>query len=325
MKTTKAAVFLPAIKSFYHLCGYTGPVDDNDDMVIAFDNQEIMGVMRLVFERGVFVLRGMNIREDYQRRGIGTQMLAEFDKLITNKNAEIIYCLCGAHLESYYGQLQFKKVDQLNSVPQFLVDRMLGYQAKYGPQLVLRRDGSDRHLFGQPAISTTRLILEPIVEGHASEMWKLFSDPELHHFVPYEPLTLERQRERCARWAKRISPDGKERWLNWAGRHKDTKEVIAHFQVGIRDEQKDVASIGYLVARAFQRKGYAQEGLEAVFLYLRNKLGIREVKAWSDTRNISSHRLAQQLGMVQVEMIKDADFFKGATSDEFVFAKLLRD
>jgi hypothetical protein len=32
--------------------------------------------------------------------------------------------------------------------------------------------------------------------------------------------------------------------------------------------------------------------------------------------------LAKKLGMVQVEFIKDADFFKGATSDEFVFSKV---
>jgi ribosomal-protein-alanine N-acetyltransferase len=175
--------------------------------------------------------------------------------------------------------------------------------------------------FVQPEISTSRMILEPIIESQAYEMWQLFNDSELHHFVPYEPLTQEKQRERCARWSTRCSPDGSERWLNWAGRHKETKEVIAHFQVGIKATESNVASIGYLVAKSFQRKGFALEGLEAVFTYLRNELGIQEIKAWSDTRNIASHQLAQKLGMVQIDMIKDADAFKGSTSDEFVFSK----
>ncbi|MCX6124735.1 MAG: GNAT family N-acetyltransferase [Proteobacteria bacterium] len=180
-------------------------------------------------------------------------------------------------------------------------------------------------VFVQPGISTARLILEPITENHANEMWQLFSDPELHRFVPYEPLTLEKQRERCARWAKRRSPDGGELWLNWVGCHKETKEVMAHFQVGIKTSEDKIASIGYLVAKAFQGKGYALEGLETIFSYLRNELGIQEIKAWSDTRNIASHRLAQKLGMVQLEMIKDADFFKGSTSDEFVFSRRFYD
>jgi len=40
-------------------------------------------------------------------------------------------------------------------------------------------------------LETKRLTLEPILESHAEEMWELFRDPELHHFVPFEPLSLE--------------------------------------------------------------------------------------------------------------------------------------
>lgn len=176
--------------------------------------------------------------------------------------------------------------------------------------------------FVQTPIVTSRLVVEPITEAHAEAMWQLFADPELHRFVPYEPLTLEKQRERCARWEMRRSPDGQELWLNWAGRDKTTNEIMAHFQAGVKADAP--ASVGYLVARAFQRRGFAFEGLDAVFAYLRDALGVHEVKAWTDTRNTASHRLAQKLGMMNVETIKDADFFKGATSDEFVFARSLR-
>src|SRR4051812_24317537 len=109
---------------------------------------------------------------------------------------------------------------------------------------------------------TSRLTLEPITEGHAEELWELFRDPELHHFVPFEVPTLEQQRERCVRWARRKSPDGNEIWLNWAGRDNATGRVMAHFQSGIKEP--GVASIGYLVAREFQRCGLAAEGLEVV-------------------------------------------------------------
>lgn len=166
----------------------------------------------------------------------------------------------------------------------------------------------DYQPFVQAQLATGRMVLEPVVEDHAEEMWQLFGDTELHHFVPYEPLTLEKQRERCARWALRRSPDGKEIWLNWAARETTSHMVMAHFQAGIK-EGEDTASIGYLVAKPFQRQGYAREGLEAVFQYLRTVLKIREVKAWSDTRNAASHALARKLGMVQTELIKNADFF----------------
>ena len=62
--------------------------------------------------------------------------------------------------------------------------------------------------------------------------------------------------------------------------------------------------------------------MEAILAYLRDRLGAKEVKAWTDTRNEASHRLAKKLGMIQVELIKNADFFKGTNSDEFVFSKV---
>lgn len=171
------------------------------------------------------------------------------------------------------------------------------------------------------ALDTPRLILEPVVEQHAKELWELFQDPELNHFVPHEVPSLEQQRERTVRWAKGRSPDGAEVWLNWAARYRESGKVVAHFQAGIKDP--GVATIGYLVSRAFQRQGIATEGLAAVFESLRDRFDVREVKAWADSRNIASHRVATKLGMVQVDYIKDADFFKGSTSDEFVFSKVL--
>ena len=70
------------------------------------------------------------------------------------------------------------------------------------------------------SLQTDRLFLESIGEGHASELYELFSDPELHRFVPFEVPSLEEQKKRCARWAIGHSPDGSEIYLNWAAREK---------------------------------------------------------------------------------------------------------
>lgn len=173
--------------------------------------------------------------------------------------------------------------------------------------------------FVQPTLETARLVLEPITERHAEELWELFRDPDLHHFVPFESISIDQQRQRCARWAKRRSPDGTELWLNWAARDRDSKSIIAHFQAGVRMD--GTASIGYLVARKHQNQRIATEGLRVVIDYLETRLSVCKIKAWSDTRNKASHRLARKLGLVPIEFIKNADFFGGLPSDEFVFIK----
>ena len=174
--------------------------------------------------------------------------------------------------------------------------------------------------FEQPTLETERLVLEPVVEAHAEELCELFRDPELHRYVPYEEMSLAQHRARCRVWAERWSPDGGELWLNWLGRERETRRAIAHFQATVG---RDETSVAYLVAAEFQRKGFAREGMRAVLDYLRDCLAVRDVKAYIDTRNAASQRLAKALGMVQIDLIKDADFFKGATSDELVFALTL--
>ena len=189
-------------------------------------------------------------------------------------------------------------------------------------------------------ITTSRLTLEPVTEEHTQELWELFQYSELHKFVPFAVPTLEQQRERCAKWAKRQSPDGKEIWLNWAARLKTdgrtgnhivaqavnsakkqvAGKVIAHFQAGIKED--GVASVGYVVSCTHQGIGLATEAMSAIFLLLKNSFSVREIKAWSDTRNEASHRVAKKLGMTQVDLLKNADFFKGSSSDEYVFSKI---
>jgi [ribosomal protein S5]-alanine N-acetyltransferase len=173
----------------------------------------------------------------------------------------------------------------------------------------------------QIPLETPRLALEVITEDHAAELCNLFSDPELHTFVPFVPPTLEEQRRRCARWAAGRSPDGHETWLNWIARCKSTGESVGHFQCGIKKDE--TASVGYVVARKFQNQGLAAEALQIIFQHLCER-GVRVAKAWTDTRNKASHRVAEKLGMVQIEFIKDADHFKGSSSDEFVYSKLLQ-
>ena len=169
-------------------------------------------------------------------------------------------------------------------------------------------------------LETGRLVLEPIKLIHAAELVELFSDAELHQFVPFEPPTLEQQEKRCSLWASKISPDQSELWLNWAARDRQSQKLIGHFQAGLKADL--IATVGYVVARSFQGKGIAKEGMVAVFEFLREVLHVREIKAWSDTRNKASHHLARSLGMTQVGLIKSADYFKGSSSDEFVFSKV---
>ena len=133
---------IQAIKDFYISCGYTGPVTADDLVVVARSESQIVGVVRLVREDGVDLLRGMYLSLSWQRRGIGSAMLKVFKDLATLQKLPRIYLTCGPHLQAFYGSIGFECVNQQNEIPGFLAERSAKYARDVGPQVIMRRVAS---------------------------------------------------------------------------------------------------------------------------------------------------------------------------------------
>jgi len=170
-------------------------------------------------------------------------------------------------------------------------------------------------------LATQRLILEPLTVGHAPALFALLSDPGLYTYLPGEPpVSVDALRERYVRLETRRSPDGRELWLNWAGRQHNGAYVGL---VEATVHADATAHVAYFVFSAFQRQGFAVEAVDAVLAHLKNDIGVREVRALLDTRNDASSRLLERLGFQRVQLIKNADDFKGAPSDEYEYLREL--
>ena len=59
---------------------------------------------------------------------------------------------------------------------------------------------------------------------------------------------------------------------------------------------------------------------DAMLHYLFDVHSLPSVYAEIDTRNIASIRLVESLGLSRVATTREADFFKGASSDEYKYA-----
>ena len=88
-------------------------------VLIARDEGEIIGAVRLMKRGDTLTLRGMFIDEKYQRQGLGTKMLGVLKREI---GEEECYCLSRTHLEDFYGFIGFKKIP-FDSVPKNLKKR----------------------------------------------------------------------------------------------------------------------------------------------------------------------------------------------------------
>lgn len=170
---------------------------------------------------------------------------------------------------------------------------------------------------------TERLRLEPIRAAHAVELFPLLSDARLYEHIPQDPppdvAALER---RYARLQHRASDDGSQRWLNWALRALDADgtPLVGTAQATVLpagESQPARALIAYELGHAWQGRGYATEACRRVLALLFHDYAVQRVIAECDTLNAASIRLLERLGFVQAGITKDADRFKGRSSDEY--------
>jgi len=165
------------------------------------------------------------------------------------------------------------------------------------------------------ALRTPRLTLEPLQSAHAAETFEPLSNRDHYAFIPQDPpASLQVLRERYERLETRRSPNGHELWLNWAARlHSGTVAGVVQATC-YRDGR---VAIAYELFAPFQGKGVATEALRAMLLHLRDAAHMTTATALVDTRNAKSIALLERLGFARTRFIKEAAFFKGATSDEY--------
>lgn len=120
---------------------------------------------------------------------------------------------------------------------------------------------------------------------------------------------------RYRRLAARYSPDGQQIWLNWVARLRAGEIYVGTFEATLEPDQ--TALLAYMIVPSHQGRGHAREGGRRVIEHLVRNHGVRLVVAEIDTRNRASVGVVEALGFVRVAERPEADFFKGAVSDEY--------
>jgi ribosomal-protein-alanine N-acetyltransferase len=177
----------------------------------------------------------------------------------------------------------------------------------------------DAGVHAERTLTTEHFVLEPIVQGHADELFAGLSAAALYSFIPGDPpASVEELRAQFRRWQARRSASGDEVWLNYAVREQASGHVCGTLQSTI--VSVGFAYLAYFVFAEHWRRGVASEACRELVRVLFVTFGVDRVVAHVDTRNEASIRLLKTLRFQLVDTIPGADTFKGGVSDEFVFA-----
>ena len=103
------------------------------------------------------------------------------------------------------------------------------------------------------AITTARLVLEPLIAAHADAMFDVLAERELHRYLDQPaPPSVEHLRQTYVRLESRQSPDGRQRWLNWVIRGPGSAPIRFVQATVIAGR---TAWIAYLLSGAHQGRG----------------------------------------------------------------------
>jgi RimJ/RimL family protein N-acetyltransferase len=151
------------------------------------------------------------------------------------------------------------------------------------------------------ALTTRRLVLEPLRPDHARELAPVLADPELHAFTGGEPASEDALRARYVRQAEGRSPDGAQGWLNWVARDRETHAPVGTVQATISDaEEGRSAELAWVIAVGRHGEGLATEGAGAVMEWLREQ-GVARFVAHIHPDHCASAGVARHLGLAATD------------------------
>lgn len=170
------------------------------------------------------------------------------------------------------------------------------------------------------AIRSERLLLRRLESADAAPLAAYRSVPEVARYQSWDaPFPLA---EAAALVAESSAADPRGAgWFQWAVERLDQPGIVGDVGVN-RLEDGRQAVIGYTVAPAFQRRGYGAEAISRMLDHLLVEEGLHRVSAECDTRNLASVRLLEALGFRREGHLRSSTWYKGAWSDDFLYAVL---
>ncbi|MFF5288267.1 GNAT family N-acetyltransferase [Paractinoplanes globisporus] len=169
-------------------------------------------------------------------------------------------------------------------------------------------------------ITTDRLLLRRFRAADAPVLAEYRSDPDVARYQSWDaPFPLLRAETAVANFM--ASDPDKPGWFQYAIERIADKALIGDVAVHLHDNLQQ-AEIGFTLATAHQKQGYAAEAVRGVLDRLFRLQGLHKVAGECDARNLPSAALMRRLGFTQEGHLREQTFIKGEWTDDLIFGLL---
>jgi RimJ/RimL family protein N-acetyltransferase len=174
------------------------------------------------------------------------------------------------------------------------------------------------------AIESARLVLRRFADADLAPLLAYLNDPLVARYQSWESYTEEQARDVIER-QKGLEPGRPGQWFTFAAELKESKALVGHVALSVKEADHRQAEMGFTFAREYQGRGLAREAAEAVLDYAFTELGMHRVVAVTDCENERSVALLGRLGMRREGHFIENVWFKGAWGSEYLYALLQKE
>jgi RimJ/RimL family protein N-acetyltransferase len=174
-------------------------------------------------------------------------------------------------------------------------------------------------------LHTRRLLLRNFTASDLDAFLAYRNDPEVAKYQGW-PLPYPREKgEAFIAEMKDIHAPKQGQWLQLALELKETTSLIGDVAFCIKDDDVHQAVIGFSIASAYWKNGYATEALAALLDYLFEDIDLHRVTADCDTENISSWKTMEKLGFRREAHFVESLLIGKEYTNEYYYGLLQRE
>ena len=173
-----------------------------------------------------------------------------------------------------------------------------------------------------PTLETERLILRKILPCDENDMYEYSRDPETSKYLLWEPHASRSYTRAHIRYLQ--DAYNRASFFDWALIEKESGKMIGTCGFTEIYEREKRAEIGYVIAPAFHRRGFAPEALKKVMEYGFLTLGLTKLSGRFMEDNEASRTILERFGF-QNDTVRNESIFKRGKKERIFTYSLTKD
>lgn len=187
-------------------------------------------------------------------------------------------------------------------------------------ELALKTSGFFTNL---PVIETARLVLRPVEDDDADDIFEIASDAETAKYTSWDAHKMVEDSKTLIRFIKKRYSLNKP--SNWAVILKSENKLIGlcGFVSGFAINSR--AEMAFVISKAYRKKGYASEAVCETINFGFLKADLNRIEAFCDADNTASKRVLEKCGLKFEGLLRQYVRKNGELRDMKCYAVLAKD